>query len=252
MTIDSPRSSLQGTAFVRSRLLSAEDRQALEEIATAPRSFKAGVDLVFEGVRTDTIFVVTEGWACRSKMTRAGGRQITGLVVPGEVCNLVSFVLSQVNYGVRMLTAGTAVGLPPEHVQALAAERPAIARAFTWSTIAENAVLNEWALSLGRQTARERLAHLLCELAVRLDGTEGDEASYELPATQEQLADALGLTSVHVNRTLQQLRVDGLVAIEARRVTLPNVEALRRVGGFDDAYLHANRSENEARARRPN
>lgn len=239
MNMGSPHSALQGTAFVRSRLLSAEDRRALEQVATTPRSFKAGVDLVSEGVHTDLIFVVIEGWACRYKMTRDGARQITGLVVPGDVCNLDSFMRPQVNYGVRTLTAGNVIGLPRERVQALAAERPAITRAFTWFTIVENAVLSEWALSLGRQTARERLAHLLCELAVRLDGTHGDAPSYELPVTQEQLADALGLTSVHVNRTLQQLRADGLVAIEARRVTLPDVAALRRVGGFDGGYLHA-------------
>ncbi|WP_298089574.1 Crp/Fnr family transcriptional regulator [uncultured Sphingomonas sp.] len=239
MTIDGHRSALQGTAFARFRMLSAEDRQALVEIATAPRRFRAGIDLVSEGVRTDAVFVVTEGWACRYKMTRDGARQITGLVVPGDVCNLDSFMLSQVNFGVRTLTAGSAVGLPRERVQALAAERSAIARAFTWFTIVENAVLSEWALSLGRQTARERLARLLCELAMRLGGTSGDAPSYELPVTQEQLADALGLTSVHVNRTLQQLRADGLVAIEARRVTLPDLAALRRVGDFDGAYLHA-------------
>lgn len=242
MTIDSPRFALQGTTFDRPRVLSAEDRRALGEIATAPRQFRVGIDLVSEAVRTDMIFVVTGGWACRYKMTRDGARQITGLVVPGDVCNLDSFMLPQVNFGVRTLTALAAIRLPRERVQALAAKRPAIARAFTWLISVENAVLSEWALSLGRQTARERLAHLFCELAVRLGGTRSDTPSYELPVTQEQLADALGITSVHVNRTLQQLRADGLVAIEAGRVTLPDLAALRRVGGFDGAYLHADAS----------
>lgn len=125
MTNDGHRSALQGTAFVRTRLLSAEDRQALVEIATAPRQFKGGASLVSEGVRTDAIFVVTEGWACRYKMTRDGARQITGLVVPGDVCNLDSFMLPQVNFGVRTLTAGAAIGL---RASACKRSRPSVPR----------------------------------------------------------------------------------------------------------------------------
>lgn len=237
MILDLPKSTLQNTRFIQSRFLSADDRQALSDIAAAPRSFRAGVDMVSEGVRIDTIFLLIQGWAGRYKITREGARQITGLVVAGDVCNLDLFMLAQVNFGVRTLTPCVAVGLPRDRVQALAAERPGIARAFTWFTIVENAILSEWALSLGRLTARERLAHLLCELGVRLGGAHDDKASYELPITQEQLADALGLTAVHVNRTIQQLRADGLITVEARRVTVPDMAPLRRMGGFDGAYL---------------
>lgn len=232
-------SALRGTRFIESNFLSAEDRRALAEIATMPRSLKAGVDLVTEGVRTDNIYFLTRGWACRYKATRDGARQITGLVVPGDACNLDSFMLDKVNFGVRTLTAATAVGLPRDRVQVLAAERPGVARAFTWFTIVENAILSEWALSLGRQAARERLAHLFCEMAVRLGGSHENEAGFELPVTQEQIADVLGLTPVHVNRVMQQLRTERLIVVESRRVTVPDMTELCRVGGFDGSYLYA-------------
>lgn len=239
MNTSSAHSALWETALVRSPMLSPADREALIQIAAEPRPFKAGVDLIVEGGRTDTIFIIPRGWACRYKITRQGARQITGIVVPGDVCNLDSFMLPQVNYAVRTMTPGVAIGLPRERVQALAADSPAIARAFTWLTIVENAILSEWALSLGRKTAHERLAHLFCEFAVRLGCAKGDRASYDMPITQEHIADALGLTAVHVNRMIQQLRREGLLVTQSRRVTLPNMAALRRIASFDEGYLQA-------------
>ncbi|WP_375429393.1 Crp/Fnr family transcriptional regulator [uncultured Sphingomonas sp.] len=232
-------SALRGTRFDELTFLSAEDRRALAQISTALRSFSAGVDLVTEGVRTDHIYFLTQGWACRYKTTRQGARQITGLAVPGDVCNLDSFMRAEVNFGVRSLTAVTVAKLPRDRVQALAAERPGVARAFTWLSIMENSILSERALSIGRKSARERLAHFLCELSTRLGSAVGNEAVFLLPITQEQIADVLGLTSVHVNRTMRSLRAEGLIAGAGRQVTVPDMAMLSRVGGFDGSYLHA-------------
>ena len=104
--------------------------------------------------------------------------------------------------------------------------------------LTDNAILSQWALCIGRHSARQRLAHLLCELSARLDPEDGNESSFALPVTQEQLADALGLTSVHVNRTMQQLRTEGLIVTASRVVTIPDVSQLRKAGEFDPAYLH--------------
>lgn len=242
-------STLAGAQLIKCGFLSGEDRRALAEIATAPRSLKAGVDLVSEGVLTDSIDLLTGGWACRYKLTRQGARQITRLVVPGDVCNLDSFMLDKVNFGVRTLTPAIAVSLPRDRAQALAAERPGVARAFTWFTIVENAILGEWALSLGRQSARERLAHFLCEMSTRLGGARENKASFELPVTQEQIADVIGLTPIHVNRTVRRLREEGLIVVEERRVTVPDMAELRRAGGFDGSYLHAAPSPHEEERR---
>ena len=160
------------------------------------------------------------------------------MLVPGDVGNLDSLMFDRLDYGVRTLTLATIVALSRDRALALAAQYPGIARTFTWLALVENAILSKWALSLGRRSAKERLAHLLCELSVRLDADDGVASSFPLPLTQEQLADALGLTSVHVKRTLQQLRVEGMVVTANRTMTLPDVAGLRRIGGFDPSYLH--------------
>jgi CRP-like cAMP-binding protein len=121
---------------------------------------------------------------------------------------------------------------------ALADENLGIARTFTWAALVENAILSKWALMLGRQSARERLAHLLCELSVRLNAEADNASSFPFPLTQEQMADALGITPIHVNRTVRHLRMDGLIETTRRTLAIPDVARLRQVGGFDPYYLH--------------
>ena len=231
-------SQLTGTHLCASRFLSREEQQALEEAALPAKSVGVGTDLVREGERADSLLIVTEGWACRYTTTREGGRQLPALLVPGDVGNLDSLMFDRLDYGVRTLSQAAIVALPRNRALALAAQHPGIARTFTWLGLIENAILSKWALSLGRRSAKERLAHLLCELSVRLDAEDGDESSFAFPLTQEQVADALGLTSVHVNRTMQQLRSGGLIVAAKRAMTLPDVPRRRQIGGFDPRYLH--------------
>ena len=205
----SPR--LANTRLWSSRYLSRDERYSLEDAAAPARTVRSNIDLVREGERANSLFMVIEGWACRYTTTGEGSRQIPAVLVPGDVGNLDSLMFDQ---------------------------HPGIAKTFTWLALVENVILSKWALSLGRRSAKERLAHLLCELSVRLDAEDGAKSSFVLPMTQEQIADALGLTSVHVNRTMQQLRAEGLVVTAHRVVTLPDVAGLRRVGGFDPSYLH--------------
>ena len=234
-------SPLAHTRLWTSRHLSGEEQHALGEAVLPAKAVRSGTDLVREGERADSLFIVTEGWAVRHTATREGGRQLPALVVPGDVGNLDSLMFDRLDYGVRTVSPAKVVALPRDRALALAAQHPGIARTFTWLALLENAILSKWALSLGRRSAKEGLAHLLCELSVRLDAENGNESSFALPLTQEQLADALGLTAVHVNRTMQQLRTGGMVATAERTVTLPNVAGLRQIGGFDPRYLHIDR-----------
>ena len=240
--------SLKSSLLARTRLwasafLSREEQLLLESAALPAKSVRSGIDLVREGERTDNLLVVVEGWAGRYTTTSEGGRQIPTLLVAGDIANLDTLLFDRIDYGVRTFTPTTIVPLPRDRALALAVQHPGIARTFTWLALVENAALGKWALSLGRRSARERLAHLLCELSVRLDREDGGESSFALPLTQEHLADALGLTSVHVNRTMQLLRSEGLVATAGRTVTLPDVARLRRIGGFDPRYLHLDDSQ---------
>lgn len=234
-----PLSRLAGTRLGDCHLLSASEQGALEAAVTAPRTFRPNTDLVREGAREDSVFILLDGWACRYETTREGGRQLPALLLPGDVANLDSLMIERVDYGVRSLTHVIVVGLRRDRALALAAEYPGIARAFTWLALIENVILSKWILSVGRRSAKDRLAHLLCELHVRLGAGHDGENSFPFPITQEQLADALGLTSVHVNRTMQQLRGEGLIATANRTMTLTDVAALRRMCGFDPRYLHA-------------
>jgi CRP-like cAMP-binding protein len=230
--------SLSGTRLLVSHFLSRDEQHALEAVAEPARTVRPCVDLVREGEGADSLFVITRGWACRYATTREGGRQFPGLVVPGDVGNLDSLMFDRIDYGVRTLTETTVVALPRQFALELIAQHPGIAQTFVWLGLVENAILSEWALSLGRRSAEERLAHLICELSVRLDAEQGNTSTFAFPLRQEQIADTLGLTSVHVNRTLQHLRGQGLVVTENRVMTIPNVSRLRQVAGFDPRYLH--------------
>ena len=239
--------SAPSIAFTRSaalKFLSAEERRALSRVSLLSRPVRASEELVREGELIGSIQFLIDGWACRFKLTRDGRRQISTLLAPGDVCNLDALLFDRLDYGVRMLTAGTILSIPRERVIALAAEYPGISRGFTWLGFVENAILAQWALCLGRQSARERVAHLICELAVRLGCSDDDgEISFELPLTQEHLADALGLTPVHVNRTLGQLRAEGMLASSVRRFEVRDVAALRRIADFSPTYLHIDDAE---------
>ena len=217
--------------------LSGIERQALHAAALPERSGKANSDLLHEGDASDQLLILTEGWACRYKTTRDGSRQIVALLVPGDVVNLDVLMFGRLDYGVRALTNAKTIALPCDRVLALAEKHTGIAKTMTRFAMVENAILSQWALGLGRQSAMQRLAHLFCELAVRLSGHEL-ASSFEMPLTQEQLADALGLTPVHVNRTMQQLRGMGLIVTSNRTLTLPDVPLLRKEGEFDPSYLH--------------
>lgn len=227
----------------RSRLwtagfLSPEERQALEDEISPAQTVSSNNDLVREGARADELFIIVKGWACRYSTTGDGSRQLPALLLPGDMGNLDSLMFDRLDYGVRTLTDATIVALPRDRALALAARHPGIARTFIWLALLENTILTKWNQSLGCRPARSRLAHLLCELSVRLDGGDEGESSFRFPLTQEQMADVLGFTSIHLNRVLQQLRADRLVTTRYRTMILPDVVRIRQSCGFDPRYLH--------------
>jgi CRP-like cAMP-binding protein len=232
------RSPLSGTRLAEAGFLSPEEHQALAGVISRVRWVGPNIDLVREGDRADTLFIVREGWAYRYATTKDGGRQLPAVLVPGDIANLDSLMFDRLDYGVRTVMRSWIVELPRDRVLALAAKHPGIARTFTWLGLIENAILGKWALSMGRRSAVERLAHLLCELSVRFGAESDDRSRFAFPMTQQQLADVLGLTTVHVNRTMQHLRSEGLIVTCDRTMSLPRVTALRQLAGFDPQYLH--------------
>jgi CRP-like cAMP-binding protein len=227
--------------------LGAEDRQAIEAICgERVRQFGPREDIIREGDRQDQLYVFLSGWACRYKQLEDGRRQILAFLLPGDTCDRNAFLLRETDHSVGALTPVTLAEVSSDAMAAVEARHPRIERALNWETLVAIATQREWTVSLGQRSALERMAHLLCELFFRLRAvglTEGDSCAF--PITQVELGYATGLSNVHVNRTLQELRAAGLVVLRDRTLTLPRLPALMRAGLFNPTYLHLDREGRE-------
>ncbi len=224
----------------RSRFAVA-DEAALLGLPFTVKTLEPGHYLVRQGERADFTCVLLEGFAYRQKIVGDGGRQIIALQVPGDAVDLQNSLLKIADHSVQALTAITMARVPRLALLDIAATYPAIAHAFWLDTLVDGSIAWEWIANIGRRDALMRLAHLLCECAVRLEvvnAASGD--SDTLPMTQEQIGDALGLTPVHVNRMLKLLEQDGLIVRRARTIVILDGVRLRSVADFQSAYLHLN------------
>ena len=230
--------SLAETRLALLPFVSAEEINAMKECKATRRTLAKGADLIRESEACHSLYFVEEGRACQHTTTRDGRRQISALLLPGDLCNSASLLMPRLHCGVRFLTAGSVMAVPRANVAALAATHPGISQGFFWLGLVENAILSRRTLCLGRLSALERVAYLFCELAVRLGFPSGEgEISFGNRVTQEQVGDILGLTPVHVNRTMQQLRKDGLLLQRKRTIEIPDIGALRLLGKFEPSYL---------------
>lgn len=206
------------------------------------RAIPARRDILSEGERPDHVHVILEGWAARYKTLSDGSRQIVAFLIPGDFCDLHVAILGRMDHGIFALTRCRVAYIPSAKLDALTSSQTSLTKALWWSTLVDEGVLREWILNVGRRDAFERIAHLLCEMHARMQMVGlVEEDRLALPLTQDQLADATGLTAVHVNRTLQRLRNDGLIEMGSGMLTIPDVAALREAAGFNGNYLHIKR-----------
>jgi CRP-like cAMP-binding protein len=219
--------------------LSREDRAAILGLPFKLRLVEAQSYCVREGDRPDRCAVLVSGYAFRHKVTGEGNRQILSINIPGEAVDFQNLFISECDHNVQMLTRGQVAEIPMHSIEELVLAQPQVARAIMTMSLVEASIFREWAVNVGRRDARSRIAHLLCEFAYRVSvqGLQTDGA-YALPMTQEQLADATGLTSVHVNRVLKALQTEGLIDRDRRVVSFPDWQRLREVGDFNARYLH--------------
>jgi CRP-like cAMP-binding protein len=219
--------------------LSDEERQAILELPVTVRDLRADQDIVRDQDRPSQCCLILTGFACRYKMTPAGKRQIFSFHIPGDIPDMQSIHLSVMDHSLGTLTASKVAFIPHEHVRALNRRCPRIADMFWRDTLIDAAVFREWMAGLGRRDALARMAHLLCELFLRFKAVGlANGQGFELPLTQAELADALGLSTVHVNRTIQELRGKNLIVLRGGSVTVSDWEALKAAGEFDPTYLH--------------
>lgn len=220
------------------------DREAdmLRDAVAAVQDFPPGRTIVRAGAVLTQSMLTVDGVIARYKDLAEGQRQIQDLHLAGDFTDLHGFLLKRLDHNIGALTRVRMALMPHDAVRRITEEEPHLGRLLWFSTLLDAAIQREKILSVGRRSAIARLAHLLCELHVRLDAVGlAEEGSFALPITQLDLGDATGLTSVHVNRMLKQLRDDRLVTFRGGRVTIHDWARLQQVGEFDTAYLYLDR-----------
>lgn len=225
--------------FERRAELSDGDREALRGLPHRVIRAESGRYIVREGSINDHSVLIVSGLAFRHKISSDGSRQIVSIHIPGDFVDLEGALLKVADHNVQALTRCELAVVSRKDLRELLGSHPQIALAMWVDTLIDASIFREWVMNVGRRNARERLAHIFCEFALRLEVAGlGSTNGYELPMTQEQLADATGMTAVHVNRTLKAMAEEGLISRDRRFVTIPDWEKLREVAGFSALYLH--------------
>ena len=224
--------------------LEESDREALLALPHRVKEVDPHHYIIRERERATHCCLMVSGFSIRHKIVANGARQIVAFQMRGDMVDLQNSVLGVADHSVQMLTSGQVALIPREAIQQIALDRPRIGMAMWKDTLVDGSVFREWVANVGRRDAATRMAHLLCEFALRLKlAGLGQQTDYQLPMTQEQLADALGLTAVHVNRTLQVLEQQNLITRRKRFVAIADWDKLAAAGDFDATYLHLRESE---------
>jgi CRP-like cAMP-binding protein len=223
--------------------LSSDEERAIRALAGDVRQVAADEIVVRSGDELNSSVLLLDGWLARSKDLASGERQVTQLHVAGDFADLHGFVLGHVDHDVLALTDCRVKMVPHERLRDLMRDFPRLLHAYWFMTNVDAAITRELALSLGQRSAIARMAHLFCELHARLQLVDRARADgYDFPLTQRELAECLGLTVVHANRTLQELRRRGLVELGNRRLTIRDRRGLAGLAEFDPAYLYIDSS----------
>jgi CRP-like cAMP-binding protein len=219
--------------------LTDEELAALLEMPMQVEALRADHDIVCEGDRPTRSCLILEGYAATYKVTSTGKRQIVAFHIPGDMPDLQSTQLEVLDTSLGTLTPAKVGLIRHEAINRVCERHYRLARVLWRQTLIDAAIFREWVVNVGRREALNALAHVLCELVIRMRTmglSDGDEC--ELPMTQAELGDAMGISTVHVNRTLQELRAAGLIRLKGARLTVLDWERLKEVGEFDPTYLH--------------
>ena len=219
--------------------LAAGDVAALEIATAQARPYAAKQDLIREGDQPGPVFVVLDGWACRYKILPRGTRQVMAFLMPGDCCDLHVGMIAQMDHGIQAITEASVALISRTDMEVLLRAHPAVARAMYVAQLVDEGILRSWIVSMGRRSSVERVAHLMCELYLRAaDVGDAPTSRVVLPLSQVILADALGMTPVHINRVLRQLRLSGAMNLQRGSLEIYDPVKLIQLAGFDENYLH--------------
>jgi len=227
--------------------VSEAEAEALTQAISGVVEVAADKELIHDGARPKDSLLILEGFGCRYKLLEDGRRQIMSFSIAGDVFDLETLVLGKADHSMSTLSPCKIASLPHAKLNEIIEAHPSLARLLWRSTLVDAAVFRAWVTNIGQRTAYERVAHVLCELLIRLKAVgAAADGTFEMPITQHELADALGLSSVHINRVLQQLRKEELITLSGGTLSIPELEALERAALFDPEYLHFTRATQEA------
>lgn len=212
---------------------------ALTDVTARPRKIAAKHDLIREGDRPGPVFVMLDGWAYRYKIMPNGTRQVLAYLMPGDCCDLHIGLLAQMDHSIQTVTAAVVAMVGRAEMDAIMDEHRSIARAMYIAQLVDEGIMRAWIASMGRRASIERVAHLMCELYLRARniGIANGE-TFALPLSQLLLADSLGMTPVHLNRVLKELRLTGAMTLARGSLLIVDPGKLVQIAGFDENYLH--------------
>lgn len=216
------------------------ERQRLNDLLAFPtKTYARGQDIIAQGEKVGDIHLVLTGLAARAKILRNGDRQLMAFLIPGDLCDLEVFVLEAMDHSITAMSETTCVLIPADVIRDLLSESSNLTKALWWSTMVDSAILRERIIDHGSRDAQERIAHLCYEMLIRyrIVGETTDDV-FPFPITQEDLADATGMTAIHANRMLQQLRAEGLIELKGKAMTVLDPPRLKKLARFESNYLH--------------
>jgi CRP-like cAMP-binding protein len=221
------------------RPLTGDERRAVLAVLGEELAFKAGADIATDGAKPGFSTVLLEGWAWRYKLLPDGRRQILSINIPGDWTDLHSYFLHTLDHSVGAITPCRVAKIPHARIKALIEDQPRFAQLLWRDMAVEAATHREWIVNLGSRRSDERLAHFLCELWVRLNAIgESDGEAFPLRLTQQDIADIIGVSTVHTNRVIQNLTQRGVLRLGGGKCAIPDIDRLKQVAGFDARYLH--------------
>ena len=219
--------------------LSAGEVAVLAGLTAGPATYAAKYDLIREGDRPGPVFVVLEGWACRYKILPNGARQILAYLMPGDACDLHVGLLAEMDHSIQTITPALVATIERVEMDEVMNKHRGIAKAMYLSQLIDEGTMRAWITSMGRRASIERVAHLMCELYLRARNVGLTlETRFALPLSQSLLADSLGMTPVHLNRVMKELRTSGAMTLQRGSLIIEDPVRLIRIAGFDENYLH--------------
>ncbi|HZV85510.1 MAG TPA: Crp/Fnr family transcriptional regulator [Brevundimonas sp.] len=219
--------------------LSPAEVAALTLATSAPKSYPSKHDLIREGDRPGPVLVVLEGWACRYKVLPNGSRQVLAYMMPGDACDLHVGLLAEMDHSIQTVTPALVASIDRASMDEMMDKHRGIAKAMYLGQLIDEGTMRAWITSMGRRASIERVAHLMCELYLRARNIGlALETTFALPLSQTMLADSLGMTPVHLNRVLRELRATGAMTLKRGSLIIEDPAKLVRIAGFDENYLH--------------